>query len=154
MVASTEQIFNENLHFLYGKGICWRKNDTFKSKGESNNWLQQFCKKHHVLMNLSPLADISYWERSALSHLIRVLLNILSQHHLINAGPKVVPMNPANNYMFKVNNKNTRSRCEICSKLTIKTPERRHENDVNGFVLVFLLLTLNIFHTLLQCFYY
>ena len=27
--------------------------------------------------------------------------------------------------MFKVNNRNTRTRCEICSKLTIKTPERR-----------------------------
>ena len=32
---------------------------------------------------------------------------------------------PAGNYMFKVNNRNTRARCEICSKLTIKTPERR-----------------------------
>ena len=27
--------------------------------------------------------------------------------------------------MFKVNIRNTRTRCEICSKLTIKTPERR-----------------------------
>ena len=27
--------------------------------------------------------------------------------------------------MFKVNNRNTRTRCEICSNLTIKTPERR-----------------------------
>ena len=27
--------------------------------------------------------------------------------------------------MFKVNNRNTWTRCEICSKLTIKTPERR-----------------------------
>ena len=27
--------------------------------------------------------------------------------------------------MFKVNNRNTRRRCEICSKLTIKIPERR-----------------------------
>ena len=26
-------------------------------------------------------------------------------------------------YLFKVNNKNTRKGCEICSKLTIKTPE-------------------------------
>ena len=26
---------------------------------------------------------------------------------------------PAGNYMFKVNNRNTRTRCEICSKLTI-----------------------------------
>ena len=28
-------------------------------------------------------------------------------------------------YMFKVNDKNSRTRCEICSELTIKTPERR-----------------------------
>ena len=28
-------------------------------------------------------------------------------------------------YLLKVNNRNTRTRCEICSKLTIKTPERR-----------------------------
>ena len=33
---------------------------------------------------------------------------------------------PAGNYLPKVNNKNTRTRCEICSKLTIKIPERRH----------------------------
>ena len=32
---------------------------------------------------------------------------------------------PADNCMFKVNIRNTRARCEICSKLTIKTPERR-----------------------------
>ena len=32
---------------------------------------------------------------------------------------------PANIHLFKVNNRNTRKRCEICSKLTIKTPERR-----------------------------
>ena len=29
---------------------------------------------------------------------------------------------PAGNYMLKVNNRNTRARCEICSKLIIKTP--------------------------------
>ena len=29
--------------------------------------------------------------------------------------------NPAGNYMFKVNNINTRTRCELCSKLTLKT---------------------------------
>ena len=33
---------------------------------------------------------------------------------------------PGNTYLFKVNNRNTRKKCdEICSKLTIKTPERR-----------------------------
>ena len=30
---------------------------------------------------------------------------------------------PANIYLFKLNNRNTRKRCEVCSKLTIKTSE-------------------------------
>ena len=34
-------------------------------------------------------------------------------------------INPTGIYLLKVNNRNTRTRCEICSKLTIKTPERR-----------------------------
>ena len=33
---------------------------------------------------------------------------------------------PTNIYLPKANNRNTRNICEICSKLTIKTPERRH----------------------------
>ena len=42
--------------------------------------------------------------------------------------PKSCPQTniPFGNYMFKVYNRNTRTRCEICSKLTIKTPERRY----------------------------
>ena len=56
--------------------------------------------------------------------------------------------NPVGNHMFKVNNKNTRTRCKKCSKLTIKTPERRRVFIVNlehisHLVLVFLLLTLS-----------
>ena len=31
---------------------------------------------------------------------------------------------PAGIYLLKVNNRKTRTRCEICSKLTIKTPEQ------------------------------
>ena len=52
--------------------------------------------------------------------------------------------------MFKVKNKNTGTRCEICSKLTIKTPERRqfaisifNSEHVLHLVLVLLKLTLN-----------
>ena len=45
------------------------------------------------------------------------------QHvHAIVAFRRV---NPVNIYLFKVNNGNTIRICEICSKLTIKTPERQ-----------------------------
>ena len=47
---------------------------------------------------------------------------------------------PTDIYLFKVTNRITGKRCEICSKLTIKT-ERRHLRR-----LMFLLLTLSIFH--------
>ena len=33
-------------------------------------------------------------------------------------------LNPAGNYMFKVKKRNTRTICEICSKLTVKVTER------------------------------
>ena len=67
----------------------------------------------------------------------------------INKSP-----NPIGNYIFKVNNRNTRARCEICSKFIIKTPERcqwrqRHSvvfivnfEHISHLVLVTLLLTL------------
>ena len=51
--------------------------------------------------------------------------------------------------MFKVNKRNTRASCEICSKLTIKTPERRsgvfivNSEHISHLVLVLLLLTLD-----------
>ena len=55
--------------------------------------------------------------------------------------------------LFKVNNKNSRKKCEIWLKLTIKTPERRQWRRSGVFTvnfehtshlfLVFLLLTLN-----------
>ena len=64
--------------------------------------------------------------------------------------------NPVGIYLFKVNKRNTRTMCEICSNLTIKTQERRHWRhwsrsgvfivnfeQTSHIVLVFLLLTLN-----------
>ena len=48
-------------------------------------------------------------------------------------------------HMFIVNDIYTRTRCEICSKLTIKTPYPNVLRCLSlPFVLVFLLLTLNI----------
>ena len=58
---------------------------------------------------------------------------------------------PAGIYLLKVNNRNTGTRCEICSKLTIKILERRQRRrpgifivnfeHISHLVLVFLLLT-------------
>ena len=39
---------------------------------------------------------------------------------------KIYDILSAGIYLLKVNNRNTRTRCEICSKLTIRTPERRY----------------------------
>ena len=57
-------------------------------------------------------------------------------------------------YLLKVNKRNTRTRREICSELTIETPERRqwrhygifivNSEHISHLALVFLLLTLNM----------
>ena len=44
---------------------------------------------------------------------------------------------PAGIYLFKVDNRNTRTRCEVCSKLTIKTPERPHWRPSGVFIVNF-----------------
>ena len=59
---------------------------------------------------------------------------------------------PTGIYLLKVNNRNSRLSYEICSKLTMKTPERHHWGRSGIFIvnfehisdvaLVFLLLTL------------
>ena len=42
-----------------------------------------------------------------------------------NATDYIECTRPAGNYLLKFNNRNSRTRCEICSKLTIKTVEQR-----------------------------
>ena len=54
-----------------------------------------------------------------------LLLVILYVMHFILAI-KTLENIPRNIYLFKVNNKNTRKRCKIYSKLTIKTSEQCH----------------------------
>ena len=65
-----------------------------------------------------------------------------------------IPAFTAGIYLLKFNNRKTRTMCEICSKLTIKTPERRHCRHSGVFIdsfehishlaLVFLLSTLHM----------
>ena len=73
--------------------------------------------------------------------------------------PRVIVMrtisSSAGIYLLKVNYRNTRTRCEICSKITIKIPERCQPmasfgifivnfEHISNLVLVFLLLTLDL----------
>ena len=45
--------------------------------------------------------------------------------------------NPVGIYKFKVNNRNTRTRCETSSKLTIKTPEQWQWHHSGVFIVNF-----------------
>ena len=46
-------------------------------------------------------------------------------------------VNKVDIYLFKVNNRNTRVRCEICSKLIIKIKEQRQWRPSSVFVIRF-----------------
>ena len=45
--------------------------------------------------------------------------NLLSLNFYLRTQAELIP---ANIYLFKVNSRNTRKKCKICSKLTMKTP--------------------------------
>ena len=44
---------------------------------------------------------------------------------------------PAYINSFKVSNRNTRKRCELCSELTKKTQERRQQRRSGVFIVIF-----------------
>ena len=48
-------------------------------------------------------------------------------------------------YLLKVSNRNIKTKCEISSKLRIKTPERRHVVVVNFEYISHLVLILDLF---------
>ena len=76
--------------------------------------------------------SIQKWTRDYVRGLVDVVVgtpNTILKYH--KKG------NPAGNYMFKVINKNNRTRFEICSELTIKTQERRHWRRSNVFIVNF-----------------
>ena len=68
-----------------------------------------------------------------------LVVNICTKN--ITFANATIPAYPDDIYLLKVNNRNTRTRCEICSKLTIFIVKSEH---ISHLVLVFLLLTLNM----------
>ena len=87
-----------------------------------------YCIDHYgnYLLNQSPLFEYET--------ILNFLVSLYAPYSLANSKLKskvsvqyikvLSTWIPAGDYMFKVKNRNNRTRCEICSKLTIKTPER------------------------------
>ena len=74
----------------------------------------KFTAKHENVLN--------HFQEETVSDAVLVLFLLIFNEILSVRGERA---NTTSNYMLKVNNRNSRTRCEICSKLTIKTPERR-----------------------------
>ena len=77
-------------------------------------------------------------------------INIQASCQLLKVTIRTLVCNPAGIYLFKLNKKNTRTMCEVCSKLTIKTTKWRRSGvfivnfeQISHTVLVFPFLTLN-----------
>ena len=67
-------------------------------------------------------------DKTVIMHLMQECTNLIFFMKLKSTAYtflyELIPL-PANKHLLKVNNRNTRVRCEICSSLTIKAPERR-----------------------------
>ena len=98
------------------------------------------CSAQRKFFVIACVLDFKHFE-----NMLQIFLKLLSE--LSNLPP--IRYLPAQS-----NNKNTKTRCEICSKLTIKTPERHQLNSFQCLYcklyahfttcLVFVLLTLNM----------
>ena len=103
----------------------------------------EICSK--LIVN-TPGVFNAYFEH--ILHLFQVFLFLTLKFYLF-AGNILISKNIPSYYLFKVSNRSTRKRCEICSKLTIKTPKRRRSSviivnlkHISHLFLVFLLLTM------------
>ena len=67
-------------------------------------------------------------EVASVKLLFRKLSLMKLPHHFINISRQL---------LLKPNNRDTRTKCEICSKLTIKTPERRHWRRSGVYIINF-----------------
>lgn len=95
-----------------------------------------FSKKNDILPKLVPLMPENHSGKVCMSMMIPLfLLFSMNRVHF-----------PADKYLLKINNDDTRERYEICQMLTMLTPERRSLTsalNILYFFLVCLLLSLN-----------
>ena len=93
----------------------------------------------YAVQFMSSIGNIRHnFEKKGL--LFRNLFNFLKRIQPLQIYAKSIERVPANIYLFKVKNRNTRKRCEVCSESKIETLELRH-----WICTVVLLLILNLF---------
>ena len=91
-----------------------------------SNLVQTKCSKYQIVISLSQInaglvkiSDKNTFRRQGKSwHVNNAIALNLNYHFLHILLIWIRTTHPVGNYMFKVNNKNARTRCEICSKLT------------------------------------
>ena len=79
--------------------------------------LLMILERNELIFAVSGVKQPQWWHSFSNSYFIKLKLE---------TGPSDMVNFPVGIYFLKVNNRNTRTRCAICSKLIIKTPERRH----------------------------
>ena len=145
LFAGRDSLHNRTDRYWWGKVLYWLLITWMKNLF----WL---CKTNWASFMLSfQRLTFPCWFFN--SSLVNFKYHLTRRRELVEWHSVIVAFNKGI-YLLKVNNRNTRTRCEICSKLTIKTPEQCQWHRSNVFVvnlkhishliLLFLLLTLNM----------
>ena len=109
------QIVKRNIASVFLEDIIQFSRSILKVNSKS-----KMCK---ICLNLSPIRPMFFlytsWkhQKNRFSDCFRVY-----KKGTLAWNGSTVNVHPAHYHMFKFENRNTRTRCEICSKLTIKTP--------------------------------
>ena len=107
-----QQVLSWNEETLYSENNCSLRLNAVSYK-------EKMFFQEQLLYSRSQIFLISCYFTKIFVHLSVLAAGCyLSVHKLIRCDP-------ANIYLFKVNSRNTRKRCEMCSKLTVNTIERR-----------------------------
>ena len=165
LVKFTDEILNGKLHFLCSEKMVNSLNPSINIQLRKQWWIC-FPQKKYSFVSMCPtetariicrssqvfeknIASACSLYKTDLIHfyVASQVISIWSLHY----GNILAPVRI---YILKVNNRNTRIRCEICSKLTLKIPEqcqwRRpgiflvNFEHISHLALVFLLVTLNM----------
>ena len=104
----------------------WMTTTTFMRK--RNSWKKQFPTIKHSKLKEKMFFRNNYFRSKSFFmnfHCTKIFVHLLIVAVVSNFKVfKLIGWDPANTYLFKVNNRNSKKKCEICSKLTIKMVEQ------------------------------